>query len=788
MENIRIGIFVCECGGNIGDVIDVKLVCDSIKDWKNVVITRNNNYMCSKPAQDMIITAIENYKLNRVIIASCTPRMHLSTFQSILELARLNPYLMEFVNIREHCSWVHGPHRSKDATRKAKSLIRGSYERSLELEPLETISEDCSMEVLVVGAGIAGMEAALELDDQAFKVHLLDRLPSIGGHMAKLTKVFPTLDCAQCILTPRMAEVGRRENIRLLTYSEILDIEGYPGNYNVKVFMKPRGVDVENCKGCGVCEKICPIHCPNEFDENRSERKAAYLPFPQAVPSAFVIDFDHCTRCGKCESVCPSNAIDLKDEGKTVDLNVGAIIMATGYEQFNTKEIGEYGYGVYPDVVTMMELERLTSLFGPTGGRIIRFSDGRDVKRLAIVLCAGSRDKDRYIPYCSRICCMYSIKQAVIIKEQFGLDVWLFYTDIRASGRGYEELYWRAQKNGIVFVRGKVAEVWAKRSSNSLVVRAEDTLTGRVLEKEFDLVALAVPMVAPKGLDELARKMSLPLGEDGFIQEKHPKLDPVNTLRAGLFACGCAIGPKDIRDTVSDALAASTKVASFLGTGCVTTSPDKAYIKAEICDGCEKCIEVCPSSAIILKDNTIRVDPFLCSGCGACIPECPIEAIDFKNSTEAQIISMLRGMLRDKRLGESRLVAFVEGSIAYTGVDFLGLGRLNYPVNVMVFKVPSTALLSLKYLLYAFALGADGVIMIEGRHDIDETFTKQRIRFLRDRLDDIGIDSMRLWYSLVELPSYKNIAKIFDLHTKTVEELGPVEEDAIEEIKEKLGI
>ena len=783
----RIGIFVCECGGNIGDVIDVKSVCDAVKGWEKVVVARQDRYLCSKPAQDMIVDEIKLHKINRVVVASCTPRMHLTTFQGVLERAGLNPYLLEFVNIREQCSWVHGPHRSEDATRKAISLIRGGYERSFELEPLQMISEECSRDILVIGAGIAGMVSSLELEHQGFNVHLVDRQPSIGGHMAKLTKVFPTLDCAQCILTPRMAEVGGRKNIRLLMHSEIREVKGPPGNYRVKVFTKPRGVDIETCRGCGACSRVCPVSCPDAFNEYRSERKAVYLPFPQAVPFAYAIDFDYCTKCGKCESLCPSQAIDLDDRGKIVDLNVGSIILATGYELFEAERIREYGYGKYKDVITMMELERLTSLFGPTGGKIVRFSDGGGVRRLAIVLCAGSRDTNRYIPYCSRICCMYALKQAVLLKEQFNIDVWVFYTDLRAAGRGYEELYWRAQRDGVIFVRGKVAEVWANRTTNKLVVKAEDTLTENVMEEEFDLVSLAVPMVPPKGLDAFARGMSLALGEDGFIQEKHVKLDPVNTLLTGVFACGCALGPKDVRDTVSDALGAAAKAASFLKTGRVTTSPEKSFIKPELCNECKRCIEICPSNAITLTHGNASIDPFLCNGCGACLPECPTGAIDFKNSTERQIASTLRGILRDKKQNEVRVVNFVEGTIAYTGVDFLGLDRAKYPIEMRIIKVPSTAFISLRHLLYAFALGANGIVMLEGRHDIDERFTRSRIDSLKSGLDALGIDSMRLWYSLVELPAYKNIAEIFNLHINTVKELGPIEKEA-EAAKRKLGI
>jgi coenzyme F420-reducing hydrogenase delta subunit/ferredoxin len=406
---------------------------------------------------------------------------------------------------------------------------------------------------------------------------------------------------------------------------------------------------------------------------------------------------------------------------------------------------------------------------------------------MAIVLCAGSRDKN-YVPYCSRICCMYALKQAFVLKKMLGIDVTIYYTDIRATGKGYEDLYWRDEEAGVTFVRGKVAEVYKNNKTGKLVAVAEDTISGEMTEQEFDMVALATPMVSPASLKGLADKMRVPIGEDGFVTEKHPKLDPVDSLVTGIFACGCALSPKDVRDTVSDGLGASAKAALFLKSDYVTTSPEKAFVIADLCNGCQACVPICPTNAISIQEGKAKIDPFQCNGCGACIPVCPREAIDLRNSTTKQIIASLRGVLAEKQAGEVRVVAFVDKNVGYTGMDFLGLDRTNYPENIRIVPVPTTAILGLKHLLYAFAFGADGVLVIEGSQEIDERFTKKRMIDLGRELAKYGVENMRVRYSYVPLPVYKKAAELFSMFTDRIKKFGPLAEEKRNAIKQKLQV
>ena len=420
---------------------------------------------------------------------------------------------------------------------------------------------------LVVGAGIAGIQSALDLADQGYEVYLVEKNPSIGGRMAQLDKTFPTMDCSACILTPKMVDVGRHPNIRLLAYSELKEASRKKGSFKVKIIQKPRYVDETKCTGCGICAQHCPVEVPNEFDAGLGVRKAVYVPFPQAVPLIYTIDKDHCLECGLCEKVCGAGAIDLQQQPKEIDVDVGAIVVATGYNLFDAREKEEYGYGVYDNVITGLMLERLLSASGPTTGHVIRPSDGKIPRKVAFVQCVGSRDEKTGNLYCSRVCCMYATKEAQLIKEHVPeVEVTIFYIDIRAFGKGFEEFYRRAEKEfNIKYIKGRVAEILENPKNKNLFIRAENVESGEPIEEEFDMVVLSTGIV-PTPANEMEKILPIPIDDDGFFVTANPKIDPVTTSLKGVFTAGVAESPKDIPDSVAQASAAAMKASIVLKT------------------------------------------------------------------------------------------------------------------------------------------------------------------------------------------------------------------------------
>src|SRR5512143_3257160 len=563
----KIGVYVCHCGTNIAGTVDVK----SVAEWaaaqlkhRGVVIGREYKFMCSSLGQELIEKDIKELGLNRVVVAACSPHLHEKTFRTACANAGLNPFMCEMVSIREQVSWVHTDKTA--ATAKAMAMISGGVERVRHHVPLEPLTVPIHPATLIVGGGIAGIQSALEIADAGHHVYLVEREPSIGGHMAQFDKTFPTLDCSACILTPKMVSVGSHPNVTLLTWSQVEKVEGYVGNFTVTVRKKARKIKEDLCTGCGICQEKCPKKVVDDvYEAGLGLRKAVYTPFPQAVPKFPVMDVENCTyyekgTCKACEKFCPTNAIDFDQADEILNFQVGNIVLATGYDLFDARRVSNYGYGRLPNVFSSLEFERLSNAAGPTGGNIV-LRDGKTTPTaVGIVHCVGSRDRN-YNNYCSVICCMQSLKFAHLVHERTGATVYNFYIDIRAAFKEYDEFYQRVLEEGTVFVRGKVAEVSdvprVPDEKGKLIIQVEDTLAGRQRRIPVDMVILSAGLEPRADAKDVARRFGITCSADGWIIERHPKLDPVATMTEGVFAAGCVTGPKDIPASVAQGAAAA---------------------------------------------------------------------------------------------------------------------------------------------------------------------------------------------------------------------------------------
>jgi heterodisulfide reductase subunit A len=658
----RTGVYVCHCGTNIAGMVDVA----EVRDWalenladKGVVVARDYPFMCSSLGQELIEKDIKEHGLERIVVGACSPHMHEKTFREASSNAGLNPYLTELVSIREQVSWVHTD--KAKATEKAKAIIAGGVYRVQEQVPLERLMAPVNPATLIVGGGIAGITAALEIADAGYPVHIVEREPSIGGHMAQYDKTFPTLDCAACILTPKMVDAGAHKNITLHTWSEVVDVSGSVGDFKIRVKHKPRMLVEKDCTGCGICIEKCPVQVVDTgFEAGIGYRKAIYTPFPQSVPKYPVLTPDDCTyfakgTCKACEKFCPTNCIDFTQTDEYVELNVGNILIATGFAPFDARRIEAFGYGRLPNVFTSMEFERMSNAAGPTGGRIVLRDGVTEPRSVAILHCVGSRDKNTN-EYCSAICCMQSLKFAHLVKEHTRADVYECYIDMRTPGKGYDEFYNRILNEGTQFIRGRVAEISdalrypeEEGHEGRIIVQVEDTLAGATRRVPVDMVILSVGLEPQPDAVEVARMFGIGCSSKGFIIERHAKLAPVATMTDGVFAAGATLGPRDIPTSVSNGAAAAAQILSRISQGQIAMEPYRATVDAARCSGCRICNDLCPFSAISFDEGVMvtNIDPKLCQGCGVCVAACPARAISGSGFSHEQIIAQIDGLLMD---------------------------------------------------------------------------------------------------------------------------------------------
>ena len=774
---MRVGVFVCHCGLNIARIIDVDDLVKYSQDLPDVVYSKDIKYACSDSGQEEIIEAIKKNKLDAVVISACSPKLHEVTFRRAGMRAGLNPYMVVMANIREQCSWVH-QERTKSATLKARDLVRMAVSQARALEPLSKRQIRVKKAVAVIGGGIAGIESALNVADAGIKVYLIEREPTIGGRMALLNELFPTNDCSICILAPKMSEALNHENIEVITNAELKEFEGHVGSFKLKVVKHPRYVDESKCKGCiDDCSSVCPVEVPNEFDYTIGTRKAIYLPIPQSTPLYAVIDWKHCIGCRLCEKACEPNAIDFNQDPEEIDIEVGAVIVATGYNPFDARKKEEYGYGIYKNVITTLELERLLSASGPTLGELLRPSDSTVPKKIAFIQCVGSRDVNTN-KYCSRVCCMVSLKNAFIIKDRYpDSEITIFYIDIRASGRMYEEFYSRVQEKGIRFIRGRVGEIYEKDDKN-LVLTYENTLLGEIFEEEFDLVVLSIGM---EGNAEIANKLGISVGEDGFLEIAHPKLRPSETDVRGIFIAGTASGPKDIQDSIASAGLASAKAIELVVRGETEFDPYNAYINQEKCTGCRICVEVCNYNAAFMENKKAKIDANACVMCGVCVSACPADAIDMGFFNERAIVSAIDALAEEKN-ADPLILAFACHYCSYGALDLAGTTKIQYEPNVRVIRTLCSGRVDPEWILRALKKGIDGVIVSgcrfgECHFKVGNYHAINRINAIKRALHEMGINPERvaaIWHSSGEANA---IAEDLNRFVERIRELGPIEEE-----------
>ncbi len=800
MSEVKVGVFLSDGGKQLSEILDFEALTSFAKEVQGVVyVARSTEFWQGKGLQT-IVDAIKSEKVNRVVVAETLPKLSEVKIAAAVEEAGLNPYLMEFLDLKDHCAMPHRNNPS-EATEKAKAMLKGAVERAKLLEPLEKLEFPALKSILVVGGGIAGIQTAIDLADLGFEVHLVEKAPFLGGLAARAGRFFPTDDCAICIQSPTsdvktITHTSRKciyrsgfseiPDLNIMTNSKVVAVEGAPGNYKVTIEEKPRYVDELKCTQCDKCTTVCPVEVPDEHNAKLKLRKAIYTNVPNVYPPAYVIDENVCKfrDCAKCVETCPPKAINLDQKPKRVTLNVGSVVLATGFKEFDSNIIKEYHYGDYPNVITNLQLARMIDSFGPTGGVVIRPSDRKPANKIVFIQCVGSRDR-RWMPYCSSICCMISLKHATLIKAAYpDSDISICYIDIRTTGREHEYYYERAREMGIKFIKGRPTEVTEDPETGRLIVDVEDALLHTFLDLEADLVVLAPAMVPAEGTRELAELFKLDLEEDGFFKEYNAKLRPTETKLRGIFLAGGATFPKDAPTASLHAHSAAIKAAKFLNTGKIVKDQRTAVVNEDYCGDCEFCPVTCPYGAISIEPTTedhfvARISDLKCEGCGICVGTCPLNAIELRHSRPNQMRAQVEGLLSVNGTSKPLILAFCCSECGHTAVDSSGMAMMQYPANIRVVKVPCTGILQVHQFLEAFKAGAQGVMVVGCKNDgchyeVGSEKAEKRVKLTRMLLKEYGIEPERLeMFNMVYIEGDK-FAETVLMMTERLEGFGPL--------------